>query len=169
MWCISVCHPHLTIIICCTAVWAQACGLEHKTSFVIHRASSVQSASSIVFHFCWCVGGSSITILPLLVQFNRTRYSVTILSILCKTLRRKIHTHNSCCVDTLTHLPLLSLCVSSCILSSVVHQTPALVNDAPTIGSRTALRNSHVNIHLQNHACHFHTNLPTWWRSMVAP
>ena len=34
MWCILVCHPHLTIIPCCTAVWAQACGLDHKTSFV---------------------------------------------------------------------------------------------------------------------------------------
>ena len=29
------CRPHLTNIICCTAVWAQACGLERKTSFVI--------------------------------------------------------------------------------------------------------------------------------------
>ena len=35
MWCIFVCHPHLTIIICCPAVWAQACGLERKTSNVI--------------------------------------------------------------------------------------------------------------------------------------
>ena len=35
LWCVLVCHPHLTIIICCAAVWAQACGLEHKTSFVI--------------------------------------------------------------------------------------------------------------------------------------
>ena len=38
MWCIFICHPHLTgiiCIICCTAVWAQACGLERKTSFVI--------------------------------------------------------------------------------------------------------------------------------------
>ena len=35
MWCILVCHLHLTIIICCTAVWAQACGSERKTSFVI--------------------------------------------------------------------------------------------------------------------------------------
>ena len=35
LWCILVCHPHLTIIICRTAVWAQACGSEHKTSFVI--------------------------------------------------------------------------------------------------------------------------------------
>ena len=33
--CILVCHPHLTIILCCTAVWAQACGLDHKTSFII--------------------------------------------------------------------------------------------------------------------------------------
>ena len=35
MRCILVCHPHLTIIICRTAVWAQACGSERKTSFVI--------------------------------------------------------------------------------------------------------------------------------------
>ena len=35
MWCILVCHHHLTIILCCIAVWAQACGSEHKTSFVI--------------------------------------------------------------------------------------------------------------------------------------
>ena len=35
MWYILVCHPHLTIIICLTAVWAQACGSERKTSFVI--------------------------------------------------------------------------------------------------------------------------------------
>ena len=32
---ILICHLHLTSIICCTAVWAQACGLERKTSFVI--------------------------------------------------------------------------------------------------------------------------------------
>ena len=35
MWRILVCHPHLTIILCCVAVWAQACGSERKTSFVI--------------------------------------------------------------------------------------------------------------------------------------
>ena len=35
LWCIFICHPHLTSIICCTGVWAQACGLERKTSFVI--------------------------------------------------------------------------------------------------------------------------------------
>ena len=35
MWCIFVCHTLLTSIILCTAVWAQACGLEHKTSFVM--------------------------------------------------------------------------------------------------------------------------------------
>ena len=35
LWCIFVCHPHLTIISCRTAVWAQACGSERKTSFVI--------------------------------------------------------------------------------------------------------------------------------------
>ena len=35
VWCIFVCHLHLTFIICCTAVWAPACGLDRKTSFVI--------------------------------------------------------------------------------------------------------------------------------------
>ena len=35
VWSIFICHPHLTSIICCTAVWAQACGLERKTSFAI--------------------------------------------------------------------------------------------------------------------------------------
>ena len=28
MWCVLVGHPHLTIIICRTAVWALACGSE---------------------------------------------------------------------------------------------------------------------------------------------
>ena len=30
VWCIFICHPHLTSISCCSAVWAQACGLERK-------------------------------------------------------------------------------------------------------------------------------------------
>ena len=38
----------------------------------------VHSASSIVFCCCWCVGGSSTTILPLLVQIIRTFANVTI-------------------------------------------------------------------------------------------
>ena len=77
MWCILVCHPHLTITICCVAVWAQACGLERKTSFCHYRASLVRSASSIVFCLCRCLGGSSITTLPLLVQIIRTFATVT--------------------------------------------------------------------------------------------
>ena len=35
MWYILVCHPQLTIILRCTTVWVQACGLGNKTSFVI--------------------------------------------------------------------------------------------------------------------------------------
>ena len=35
MSCLFVCHPHLTSIVVFTAVWAQACGLEHKHTFVI--------------------------------------------------------------------------------------------------------------------------------------
>ena len=69
MWCVFVCHPHLTIILCCTAVWAQACGLERNL---------VQSASAIVFtslSVCWW---GSITILLLLVHFIRTVATVTI-------------------------------------------------------------------------------------------
>ena len=44
MWC----HPHLTIILCCTVVWAKACGLEHKTSLVIIVHFLVHSVSSTV-------------------------------------------------------------------------------------------------------------------------
>ena len=38
VWCVFVCHPHLTSTICCAAVWAQACGLECKTGsvFITH-------------------------------------------------------------------------------------------------------------------------------------
>ena len=77
-----------------------------QNKFCHCRASLVHSASSIVSCSCWCVGGSSITMLPLLVQIIRTFATVTIfvqcvlvntlqgitiLSIWCKTLRRKIH------------------------------------------------------------------------------
>ena len=51
MWCILVCHPHLTIILCCIAVWAQACGLGYETSFCHYRSSLVQLAPSLV---CCC-------------------------------------------------------------------------------------------------------------------
>ena len=55
MWCILICHLHLTsIIICLTAVWAQACGSEHKNKFCHCRASLVHSVSAIVRRCCWC-------------------------------------------------------------------------------------------------------------------
>ena len=49
VWCILVCHPYLTIIPCCTAVWAQACGLDHKTSFVISHHLWFIRRPTIVF------------------------------------------------------------------------------------------------------------------------
>ena len=45
-------------------------------NFCHYRASLVHLSSSIVF-YCWCVGRSSITILPLLVQIIRTFATVT--------------------------------------------------------------------------------------------
>ena len=127
--CLFVCHPHLTSIIALTAVWAQPCGLEHKTSLsfscifgsfssatvflyvlcrlVAHRQALCTTSVNSAFPFrahcgaqfcvrafsdsrlcdhahwlkskqlsefhpsCWCVGGSSTTILPLLVQIVR--------------------------------------------------------------------------------------------------
>ena len=78
LWCILVCHPHLTIILCCTAVWAQACGLDHKNKFRHFLSSLVHSASASVFtslSVCWWC---SITILLLMVHFIRTVATVTI-------------------------------------------------------------------------------------------
>ena len=50
MWCICSCHLHLTrTITWCTAVWAQACGLERRSSFSHHRASLVHPASQWFF------------------------------------------------------------------------------------------------------------------------
>ena len=49
-----------------------------KNKFCHYRSSLVHSASSIVFCCCWCVGVSSVTILPLLVQIIRTFATVTI-------------------------------------------------------------------------------------------
>ena len=67
VWCIFVCHPHLTIILCLTAVWAQACGSEHKTSFVI----IVHLWFSWRLHlFVVVVGGSSNTILLFLALIS---------------------------------------------------------------------------------------------------
>ena len=73
MWCILVCHPHLTIISCRTAVWAQACVLDHKTSFVISlhiwftrrpqlclsRCRFVSGAVSRYCHFWYILFGPS--------------------------------------------------------------------------------------------------------------
>ena len=64
---ILVCHPHLTIFLRCTAVWAQACGLDHETSFVTFLHHRFIWRPCLSFDPCWSVGGSSITILPLLV------------------------------------------------------------------------------------------------------
>ena len=48
--CLFVCHPHLTSIIALTAVWAQPCGLEHKTSLSFSCIFGSFS-SAIVFLF----------------------------------------------------------------------------------------------------------------------
>ena len=88
MWCIFVCHPHLTIISCRTAVWAQACGVEHATSFVIivHLwfIWRLQSFSHVVGLLV-----EAVTILRLLVQIIRTFATVTIpvLCVLVNTLQ----------------------------------------------------------------------------------
>ena len=102
MSCLFVCHPHLTSIIVLTAVWAQACGLKHKTPFVIIVHSWIICLRGSV-SVC---GGSSSTILPLLVQVIRifatatifgllvcwwTVHSISVLFFLYKVLRRKIH------------------------------------------------------------------------------
>ena len=50
MWCIFVCHPHLTTIICCTAVGAQACGLE-RVSCIISTFVCVGNHVA-VFRYC---------------------------------------------------------------------------------------------------------------------
>ena len=97
MWCIFVCHPNLTIIICCTAVLAQACGLKRKTSFVIivhlwfirvvDHFPLLFVLVGAVSRCCnlWCrlFGPSQ--------PWQFCPVCVTILSILCGTLRRKIH------------------------------------------------------------------------------
>ena len=68
LWCIFVCHPHLTLIShCLTAVWAQACGSEHKTSFVIILHHRFIWRPCLSFDPRWSVGVRSITTLPLLV------------------------------------------------------------------------------------------------------
>ena len=80
MSCIFVCHFHLTSITNLTAVWAQACGLEHKNTFVIivHLwTTCIRDIYLFVSVCCW--DGRSITILQLLVQILRTFATVTIL------------------------------------------------------------------------------------------
>ena len=81
--CILVCHPHLTIILCCKAVWAQACGLDHKTSFVI--SLHLWFIRRPQLFLSWC----SITILLFLVHFIRTFATVTthVLGVLVNTLQ----------------------------------------------------------------------------------
>ena len=83
LWCIFVCHPHLTLISCCAAVWAQACGSEHKTSFFIILHHRFIWRPCLFLDPCWCVGGSSITILPLLVEIVWTFTTLTSLCSLC--------------------------------------------------------------------------------------
>ena len=91
VWCILICHPHLTsIIICRTAVWAQACGSEHKTSFfviIVHLWFSRCPQSFVVA--VGVFGGSSITILLFLVRIIWTFATVTsfVLCVLVNTLQ----------------------------------------------------------------------------------
>ena len=53
--CLLVCHPPLTSITFLTAVWAQACGLENKNTFVIivHLWSTGIHDSSLFVLVCW--------------------------------------------------------------------------------------------------------------------
>ena len=67
MWCVLVCHPHLTIII----------------SFVIIVHLWFIRCPRSFLDNCWCVGVSSITILPLLVQIIRTFATLTNLCSVC--------------------------------------------------------------------------------------
>ena len=83
LWCILVCHHHLTIILCCTAVWSQACGFDHKTSFVIFFHLWFIRRPQLFLLRCRFVGG-----VLLLVYFIRTVATVTIpvLVVLVNTL-----------------------------------------------------------------------------------
>ena len=49
LWCILVCHTHLTIIICCTAVWAPGARVGTQNRFRLYRASLVHPVFSIAF------------------------------------------------------------------------------------------------------------------------
>ena len=55
MSCLFVCHPHLTSIIVLPAVWAQACGLEHKTPLPLSciLGSFVSAAVFLFVLVCW--------------------------------------------------------------------------------------------------------------------
>ena len=66
-----------------TAVWAQACGSERKTGFVIIVYLWFIRCPRSFLDPCWCVGGSSITILPPLVQTIRTFATLTNLCSVC--------------------------------------------------------------------------------------
>ena len=73
LWCVLVCHPHLTIIICCKAVLGTGMPVGTKNKFCHYRASLVLSASAIVFlSLLVCLWGS-ITIPLLLLQIIRIR------------------------------------------------------------------------------------------------
>ena len=58
LWCLLVCHPHLTIILCCQAVWAQACVSECKTSFVIFTHLWFTRLPQLFLPRCRFVGGA---------------------------------------------------------------------------------------------------------------
>ena len=67
MWCILVCHPHLTIILCCTVVLGTGMRVGSQNKFFHFRASLVHSASAIVFTSLSLCRWGSIKILLLLV------------------------------------------------------------------------------------------------------
>ena len=58
VWCIFINHPHLTIIPCCTVVWALVCGLYDKTSFVIFLHLRFIQRPQLFLPRCRFVGGA---------------------------------------------------------------------------------------------------------------
>ena len=104
MCCIFVCHPHLTIISCCTAVWAQACGSEHKNKFCHYRASSVHlvslTLSGSLLVYWWEQYHDTATPVTDYSDHNNlrcvcwsSRFCTTILFTFVFNSKRKIHTH----------------------------------------------------------------------------
>ena len=99
---VSLCLSLSSGIFVLAAVWAVACGLEHKTPLSSTRICEC-FVSATGFLSCRCVGGSSMRILPSLVRPSATvaiigfvcwwaGTRITRLLFLCKLLRRKIHT-----------------------------------------------------------------------------